>query len=132
MPVLAFNHFTLRADAAMTAKLRAFYVTAAGLHEGWRPPFDFAGHWLYLGEQAVLHLVDDGAATAATAAAPPRSGSFDHIAFTSSDVAGFEARLKALQLPYRLTQVPGTELTQIFITDPSGNGVEFNFPAELA
>ena len=57
MPVVAFNHFNLRAPTALTDALKDFYVDVVGLSVGWRPPFDFPGYWLYLGEQAVLHLV---------------------------------------------------------------------------
>lgn len=129
MPTLAFNHFNLRADRAMTAKLRAFYIDVVGMTEGWRPPFPFPGHWLYLGERPVLHLVEDDAATLTDGA---RNTALDHVAFTCTDVDAFEERLQARGIDYRRFAVPGTTQVQLFVTDPSGNGVEFNFASRDA
>ena len=58
MPIQAFNHFNLRAEQALLERLRDFYVDVVGLREGPRPPFDFHGYWLYLQDQAVLHLAE--------------------------------------------------------------------------
>jgi len=124
MPVLDFNHFNLRAPAPLVEHLRDFYVDVLGLHVGWRPPFNFPGYWLYLGERAVLHLVETPPGADPT---NPPNGSFDHIAFTCTGVDDFRARLDALRIAYRHAQVPGTALQQLFVTDPSGNGVELNF-----
>jgi catechol 2,3-dioxygenase-like lactoylglutathione lyase family enzyme len=120
MPVIGFNHFNLRAPQPLVDRLRDFYVEVVGLHVGWRPPFDFGGYWLYLGEQAVLHLVE--------APAHGDGGTYDHIAFTASDAPGMEARLREQGVPFRSSNVPATGRTQIFVKDPAGNGVEFNFP----
>ena len=124
MTAVAFNHFTLRADAAMTRQLRDFYVGVVGMTEGWRPPFPFPGHWLYLGEQAVLHLVEDETVKLVPGA---RRGALDHVAFTGSGLAALERRLQQRGIAYRRATVPGTSQVQLFVTDPSGNGVEFNF-----
>ncbi|HVJ59356.1 MAG TPA: VOC family protein [Burkholderiaceae bacterium] len=128
MPVLAFNHFNLRAPTVLTEALKDFYVDVVGLSVGWRPPFDFPGYWLYLGEQAVLHLVGVPAAREALA----RGGTFDHVAFTCTGLAETEARLSAQGVEYRSVRVPGTEQVQLFLTDPAGNGVELNFASASA
>ena len=91
---------------------------------GWRPPFDFPGYWLYLGEQAVLHLVG---VPGARGDAVTRGGTFDHVAFTCRELAETEARLRAQGVDYRSVRVPGTQQVQLFLTDPAGNGVELNF-----
>lgn len=124
MSLLSFNHFNLCGDRALLDTLRAFYVDVVGLVEGERPPFKFFGYWLYLNKQPVLHLseVAEGAQVGDT-----RAGSFDHVAFSCADLAGFEARFKRLGVPYRRSQVPGASRVQLFVKDPSGNGVEFNF-----
>lgn len=124
MPIVAFNHFNLRAERGLLERLCAFYVDVVGLRVGDRPPFDFHGYWLYLGGQAVLHLVDDASAPAS---GEGRRGTFDHVAFTCQDMGGFERHLQALGVPYRRSVVPGRPLAQIFVADPAGNGVEFNF-----
>ena len=129
MPVVAFNHFNLRAPPALTDALRDFYVEVVGLRVGWRPPFDFPGYWLYLGEQAVLPLVG---VPGARADAATRGGTFDHVAFTFSGLAETEARLREQGIDYRSVRVPGTQQVQLFLTDPAGNGVELNFASPSA
>ena len=124
MTVHAFNHFNLRAPARLAEALRDFYVDVVGLEVGWRPAFNFPGWWLYVGEQAVVHLV---ALPDARTEAVARSGTFDHVAFACSGLAQTEARLRDQAVTYRKVLVPGTTQVQLFLTDPSGNGVELNF-----
>jgi hypothetical protein len=57
----------------------------------------------------------------------PRAGSFDHVSFSSSGLAAFEARLRACNVVYRRDAVPATGQVQLFMQDPSGNGVELTF-----
>jgi catechol-2,3-dioxygenase len=124
MPVHSFNHFNLRAPQPLLDKLKDFYVNVVGMKVGWRPPFSFPGYWLYVGSGAVLHLVEtpsDGPDPSQTA------GTFDHVAFSCSGLSEFEARLQAIGLDYKRVSVPGTTQQQLFVQDPSGNGVEFNF-----
>ena len=56
------DHYSIRTTDLDTT--RNFYVEVLGLAEGYRPSFDFPGHWLYCGERAVVHLIgidpDDG------------------------------------------------------------------------
>jgi catechol-2,3-dioxygenase len=124
MPVVAFNHFNLRAERTLLDRLRDFYVEVVGLRVGDRPPFAFHGYWLYLGDQAVVHLVED-----ATAPAPgdAPTGTFDHVAFTCQDLPAFERHLRSRGVSYRRAVVPGRDQVQLFVKDPAGNGVEFNF-----
>ena len=124
MPVHAFNHFNLRAPLPVAEALRDFYVDVVGLRVGWRPPFDFPGWWLYLGDQAVLHLV---AVPGARADGAARGGSFDHVAFSCTDLPATEAQLQRQGVHCRKVLVPGTQQVQLFLTDPAGNGVELNF-----
>lgn len=117
----------MRAPQPLLRRLRDFYVDVVGLREGSRPPVDFPGHWQYLGDQAVLHLVED--LPGARGAAPSASSTFDHVAFTCTGLAETEVRLQRLGVAYRCADVPGTTLCQLFVQDPAGNGVEFNFDA---
>ncbi|MBC7623456.1 MAG: VOC family protein [Aeromicrobium sp.] len=124
MPVQRFNHFNLRAPQPLLEQLRDFYVDVLGMKVGWRPPFPFPGYWLYLEEDAVVHLVE------APADSPPPSmtaGTLDHVAFSCAGLVEFEVRLQSIGLGYRKVSVPGTTQVQLFVKDPAGNGVEFNF-----
>ena len=124
MSVLGFAHYNLRAKRAMLDTLRDFYVQAVGLRLGARPPFDNVGYWLYVGERDVLHLSE----AAPNEERPANvTNTFDHVAFSCTDMPAFEARLQALDVRYRRDHVPLTGQQQIFFVDPAGNGVELNF-----
>src|SRR3569832_1546393 len=111
MPVLGLNHYNIRAGQPLIGRVRDFYVDVIGLAEGWRPPFDFPGHWLYAGESAVVHLVEISAAQ--TTATPPTT--LDHVAFTCTGIEAFEAALTARGVDYRKAAVPGAPLKQLFL-----------------
>jgi catechol-2,3-dioxygenase len=123
MPALGLNHYNIRAGQPLIGRVRDFYVDVVGLHEGWRPPFDFPGHWLYAGDAAVVHLVETSAGQ--TTAPPPTT--LDHVAFTCTGIDDFEAKLNSLGIAYRKAGVPGARVQQLFVKDPAGNGVELNF-----
>jgi catechol-2,3-dioxygenase len=129
MPVQSFNHFNLRADRELLGKLRDFYVDVVGLKVGPRPAFNFNGYWLYIGDLAVLHLVE---ASDAPGAGHARHGTFDHVAFSCSGLADFEAHMRRAAVAYRRTEIPGSDIVQLFVQDPAGNGVELNFAGSNA
>jgi len=124
MPVTGFSHYNLRADRATLDVLRNFYVDVVGLKLGARPPFRSFGYWLYIGEQAVLHLSEAGPHERRT---PHADGTFDHVAFECVDMAGFEAHLRACGIDFRRGHVPVLDRWQLFFVDPAGNGVELSF-----
>lgn len=126
MPVIALDHYNLRAHRPLLEELRAFYVTEIGLRVGERPPFISFGYWLYAGDKAVLHLSE-----AASDQSRPSGGrgTFDHVAFACSDLPVFEQRLREHGITYRRAEVPRTGQIQLFLSDPAGNGVELNFYA---
>ena len=124
MPIIAIDHYNLRAERALLDRLRDFYVDVVGLVPGARPPFRSFGYWLYIGDQSVLHLTE----------APPLEGgvagtvsSFSHVAFACAGVAEFEARLQKNSIRYETDYVPGRRIIQLFLSDPAGNGVELSF-----
>jgi catechol 2,3-dioxygenase-like lactoylglutathione lyase family enzyme len=102
------------------ARSRAFYSAALGLVDGNRPPFDFPGAWLYVGERPVVHLIGGRKDV------PKGTGSFDHVAFAATDLEGTRQRLKDAGVDFRETKVPGRPLHQIFIADPDGVTIEIN------
>jgi catechol-2,3-dioxygenase len=124
MPTLGFAHFNLRAPLPVLEELRAFYSEVVGLRVGERPPFRSFGYWLYAGDHDVLHLSEAGPEEDRS----HRGGtSFDHVAFRCSGRADFEHRLVQCGIHYELAQVPQTGQSQLFFSDPAGNGVELNF-----
>jgi len=64
MALEALDHYTIHcADMIVT---RDFYRDVLGLSEGFRPQLGFAGHWLYCGDKAVVHLLGADGALAQT------------------------------------------------------------------
>ena len=127
MSVIGFDHYNLCGPRELLEQLRLFYTDVVGLTDGYRPPFDSFGYWLYAGEHAVLHLSES-----AQNSMPPRSGepSFNHAAFRCSDLQDFEKKLSQKGFDYTTARIPDAEIVQIFLSDPAGNGVELNFPDE--
>jgi catechol-2,3-dioxygenase len=125
MPVTGLAHYNLRASRQTIDILRDFYVGIVGLQPGFRPPFKSFGHWLYAGEQAVLHLSEARADENRPAGV---TNTFDHVAFSCTNFREFEIRLRELNISYTSDRVPQTGERQIFFSDPAGNGVELNFP----
>jgi catechol 2,3-dioxygenase-like lactoylglutathione lyase family enzyme len=117
------HHFNIRAPVALLEPVRDFYIDVLGLIEGNRPPFRFAGYWLYAGEHPVVHLM-----AAKEGPSPPGEvGSIDHVAFACSDYEATCRHLQQRRIEFRTNTVPGTQQRQVFIRDPLGNGVELNF-----
>jgi len=113
---------------------RDFYVEVLGLEVGERPPFAFPGYWLYLDEQAVIHLAskDRAGNGKREGAGADGTGAIDHIAFEATGLADMTARLEVQGLPVRQREVPGLGLRQLFIQDPNGVTIELNYPASEA
>ena len=116
------HHVNIRAPAGDIAKLRQFYCDILGFREGWRPPFESRGHWLYAGTLPVLHLVENDAEGTTTASA----GSVDHVAFHCSDLAPVIDKLRSRGIDFRLMRVPSLGDQQLQFRDPLGLGVELN------
>jgi len=102
------------------AGVRAFFVDVLGLQVGWRPPFPFDGAWLYLGDQAVVHVME-----ASAEPLPSRGSALDHFAFAAQGFEEMRARLEAHGVAQRAVDVPGSEVRQLFVT-VGGVTVELN------
>jgi catechol-2,3-dioxygenase len=124
--VIAFDHVNIRAPRALLDTVRDFYLQAVGLKIGERPEVASYGFWLYLSDRAVLHLMEWPDAPAVDAL--PR-GYLDHVAFACSDLEGMTQNLDALGVKYsrRTFDHKGRAITQLKMTDPTGNVVELNF-----
>lgn len=139
MPLNALQHYTIR-----TTRLREtcdFYVNILGLRDGERPLFDFPGNWLYLGDQAVVHLLGinqkdrSGLTDYLGDKAPEKlsgTGAVDHIAFSATDFVGVRKHIERNGLKFFERKVPDLGLRQIFLEDPNGIKIELNFPAAEA
>lgn len=144
MPISKLAHFSVRTVDIEAS--RRFYCEVLGFREGFRPPFDFPGAWLYRGDDeaefGVVHLIgidrDDPSGLIAylgdkAEAALHGSAAVDHLAFLATDLADMHRRLKRAGCVFRERTVPGLGLHQVFVDDPSGVTIELNFPvAECA
>jgi catechol 2,3-dioxygenase-like lactoylglutathione lyase family enzyme len=102
---------------------RRFYVDVIGLRVGERPPFGFAGLWLYDDAIPVIHVNELGPGDA-----PGRgSGVVDHIAFRVEGLAAMRERVRRLGVSAREYLVPRNGDLQIFLTDPNGLKIELTF-----
>jgi catechol 2,3-dioxygenase-like lactoylglutathione lyase family enzyme len=118
MPLARIDHVTIQCSDL--ARSRAFYAEALGLIDGDRPPFNFPGAWLWLGDRAVLHLVGGQNAS------HNDTGNFDHVAFAATDLDATRARLTKAGVAFREKPVPGLPLHQLFFKDPDGVQIEIN------
>jgi catechol 2,3-dioxygenase-like lactoylglutathione lyase family enzyme len=123
MAVTRMDHFNILTDD-LPATL-AFYEEHLNLKPGARPPFSFAGAWLYAdggkGKDPILHVV----------AGRPKSqlvkGVIDHMAFYGSDLAATVKKLKSKGVAYELRRLPEYGTWQLFFFDPNGAKVEIDF-----
>jgi catechol 2,3-dioxygenase-like lactoylglutathione lyase family enzyme len=102
----------------------AWYTTVLGMRIGDRPNFPFPGAWLYVGDQAVVHLigVDKN----------PGAGSegdlkLEHFALTATGMKDFHAALTAAGEKFERREVPGGKIIQYNIWDPDGKHLHIDF-----
>lgn len=124
MPAQAIHHINIRARKTLLEELKDFYERVLGLSAGWRPPFKSTGHWMYLDDRPVVHLVEDEMIQESVQA---RGSIVDHVAFSCTGLREFEELLRAREIPFRRSEVPATSLVLLNLVDPAGNGVELQF-----
>ncbi|NQW34840.1 MAG: VOC family protein [Methylophilales bacterium] len=118
------NHYNLRSDIDTMESLKKFYIDVVGLTHGFRPPFESQGYWLYAGEKDVLHL---SSTKEGDHKVHHVNSTFDHMAFSATDLDSFVKKLELHQIKYYFREVPEIGTRQIFFKDPVGNGVELIF-----
>lgn len=122
MTLNAFDHVNVR-----TAKLEAmkdWYADVLDLHAGPRPDFGFDGAWLYLGDRAVVHLVE--------VTGEPQAGgdvTLEHFAFRASGMPEFLAKLDSKGIAYKIAVIEAVSVAQVNIFDPDGNHIHVDFDA---
>lgn len=140
MALTKLAHFSIRTTDL--ERSCAFYERILGFRRGYRPPFDFPGAWLYMGDDeadyGTVHIIgvdpdDPSGLSAYLGDKPlpaPGTGTLDHIAFLATGVRQMWATLRAEGIAWRDRTVPSLGLHQVFIEDPSGVTIELNYPAD--
>ena len=126
MVITGIDHVTIRVRPSDVEAMRAFYADLLGLRVGKRL-LSFPGLWLYIGDQAVLHVagnVPEGQDPGP--AAPPDVG-LDHVAFRTVGLAVTKRRLDAASVAWREVWRPHLDILQLVLTDPGGTKVELTF-----
>ncbi len=128
MPLHAFDHINIHSED--TARLAEWYEDVLGLRTGPRPGgLGVEGLWLYLGDQAILHLVDAPNVHRPGADAVP---ALEHIAFRATNLAGFRDHLTSRGIAFTPFEVTEAGLLQINLHDCDGNHVHVDFPLDEA
>lgn len=119
------DHINIAGPPALLEQVRDFYCGILGLEEGFRPRFQRGGTWLYTADRAIVHLSENPGLEGSG-----QSGHLDHVAFQTSGLEAMGGRLKANGVEYRVNYIPELNMTQLFLKDPAGTGIEINFPGE--
>lgn len=135
MPLTKMEHYLVLTDDIESS--RDFYCDLLGMKEGFRPPLDFPGYWLYLGDVPCIHIAEwDSYADYSNKVGIPVSkrghgtGPLDHIAFNGTGYEDLISHLNDNGVRYEQNIVPGVGLRQVFLNDPDGVKIELNFMAE--
>ena len=138
MRISTLENYNIRTERL--AETIAFYTSVLEFSEGKRPGNPPPGAWLLnANQEAVVHIAavdrNDAAGLARTNETLGHreldslhgGGAIDHVAFLAEGFEDFIARCQDLGVPARSRQVPGTQVRQVFLTDPNGISVELNF-----
>jgi catechol 2,3-dioxygenase-like lactoylglutathione lyase family enzyme len=120
-----FLHFNIRCSKSDLPAIEKFYADVMGLKKGYRPDFKFDGIWLYDGDDPIVH-VSARFPEGSIAKHDRHNGSIDHIAFKASGAAEFRNRLKELGIAFEEQNIENAGY-QVFLHDPVGTKLEFNF-----
>jgi len=122
MPIRRLDHVNV--VTANLDEMVAWYEAILGLRSGYRPDFPFGGAWLYAGEAAVVHLVEDNEEARTGSEA---SLKLEHFAFSATGVSAFERKLEEYGDPFDKIEVRDAGLIQFHVSDPDGNHVHVDF-----
>jgi catechol 2,3-dioxygenase-like lactoylglutathione lyase family enzyme len=117
-------HLNIRCSKSDLPKIEKFYGEVMGLTNGYRPNFGNEGLWLYAGDEPIIHV---GARVAEGFLSEKHNGSVDHFAFRMKGATEFREHVRKLGLKFEEQNVPEAGY-QIFLRDPVGTVLEFNFP----
>jgi len=108
----------------------AFYTRVMGLLEVARPNFGYPGAWLGVplpGGAAIIHIYAGGPALGLEGKVAEGSGAIDHVSLACSGYQAQISRFREAGLDWREFIVPGTQLWQLFVYEPSGLQLELTF-----
>jgi len=117
------HHLNLRCTPGDLGRIEKFYGEVLGLKKGPRPGFPNPGIWLYLDDHPIVHV---SARCAEGFLQEKHHSSIDHVAFQVHGAAEFRARLDSMNIAYEQQNVADAGY-QIFLKDPIGTLLEFNF-----
>lgn len=120
------DHINISTPMELLRQVRDFYCLVFGMEDGFRPEFKRRGFWLYANDKPLIHLIESDRHYPSE-----RQGYLDHIAFRADGLAEFAARLESGNIPFRVSQIPEKDMTQLFFKDPAGTGLEVNFIGEF-
>ena len=124
--IKGINHYNLRSDEETMGILKDFYINIVGLKLGERPAFKSKGFWLSAEGKDILHL----SSTPNNELRDHHTNStFDHLAFSASNMPYYEKVLSENNIKYTYREVPEIRTKQLFFKDPVGNGIELIFIA---
>lgn len=117
MPHLDHVNIHTRDGTAMIG----FLKTVLGVEEGFRPPFEVPGHWLYLDGHPAIHL------NIVERDADFPTGMLNHVAFSSYDKEQAIERIRATGFRFEEDAIPGSDIGQIFVYGPEGIRIELQY-----
>lgn len=98
-----------------------FLETVLGAEEGFRPPFGFPGHWLYLDGHPAIHI------NIVKRAEDFPAGMINHVAFGPYEYDEARGRIESCGYRYRVAGIPGAGIGQFFVEGPEGLLVEVQY-----
>lgn len=120
-----------------------WFVENLGFREGPHPEFGFPVHWLYIGEQDVIHIgkarhsehqntylqaPTDKAGDDFSAAGALGSGRIDHLCLNCDGIEEFIERLTRRGVEFSERKAHNSNLYQLFMREPvNGIKIELNF-----
>ena len=128
MKLNGVHHINIRCAVSDLPAIEKFYGDLMGLKNGARPNFPNAGIWLWHDNHPLIHV---SARCPEGFLQEKHHGSVDHVAFGMTGAREFREHVKKLGIPYEAQNVADAGF-QIFLKDPIGTLLEFNFPNEEA
>ncbi len=125
---------------------RDWFCDNLGFKSGPHPEFGFPVHWLYIGDQDVLHigkanfsdhqntyLKTPSDKSESEGVTSQGSGRIDHVCFNCDGLLEFVDRLTQRGIEFSERKAHNSNLFQLFMREPiNGIKVELNFSAEEA